>query len=104
MACPRSPLTIWRNRFIDAGKAAKEDGTPGKAGARVSLIERCQRAEIQELTLALAEATVQMRIWQTGSDHVDQVPSQTLEALREAAQPPVARLAVLAGIPERSYR
>ena len=33
-----------------------EDGMPGKAGARGGLVERRQRAEIQELTLALAEA------------------------------------------------
>jgi hypothetical protein len=60
-----------------AGKAAMEDGMPGRAGSRGSLVERRQRAEIQELKLALAEATVQLRIWQTGSDYVDLVPSQT---------------------------
>lgn len=27
--------------------------------------------------LALAEATVQLRIWQKGSEYIDQVPSQT---------------------------
>ena len=50
---------------------------PGKAGSRGSLVERRQRAEIQELKLALAEATVQLPIWQKGSEYVDQVPSQT---------------------------
>jgi transposase len=45
--------------------------------SRSSLLERRQRAEIQELKLALAEATVQLRIWQRGSEYVDQVPSQT---------------------------
>lgn len=54
-----------------------EDGMPGKAGARGSLVERRQRSEIQELKLALAGATVQLRIWQKGSEYVDQVPSQT---------------------------
>jgi transposase len=54
-----------------------EDGTPGKAGACGSLVERRQRAEIQELKLALAEATVRLRIWQKGSEYVDQIPSQT---------------------------
>ena len=33
-----------------------EDGMPGKAGSRGSLVERRQRAEIQEPKLALAEA------------------------------------------------
>ncbi len=70
-------INRWRNRFIDAGNAAMEDGMPGRAGARSSLLERRQRAEIQELELALAEATVQLRIWQKGSEYVDQVPSPT---------------------------
>ncbi len=34
-----------------------------------------QRAEIQELKLALAEATVQLRIWQKGSEFIDRVPT-----------------------------
>jgi transposase len=67
-----------RNRFVDAGRAALEDGMPGKAGSRGSLVERRQGAEIQELKLALAEATVQLRIWQKGSEYVDLVPSPTL--------------------------
>jgi hypothetical protein len=79
-----------------------EDGMPGKAGSRGSLVERRQRAEIQELKLALAEATVQLRIWQKGSEYVDLVPSPT-RALRAAAELPVARFAALAGIPERTY-
>ena len=70
-------INRWRNRFVDAGKAAMADGMSGKAGSRGSLVERTQRAEIQELELALAEATVQLRIWQKGSEYVDQVPSPT---------------------------
>ncbi len=46
-----------RNRSINAGKAAMEDGMSGNAGARGSLIERRKCAEIQELKLALLEAT-----------------------------------------------
>jgi hypothetical protein len=46
----------------------------GKAG---SLVDRRQRAEIQELKLALAEETVQLQIWQKGSEYVDPVPSPT---------------------------
>ena len=69
-------INRWRNRF-DAGKAAMKDGMPGKAGSRGSLVERRQRTEIQELKLALAEATAQLRIWQEGSNYIDQVPSQT---------------------------
>jgi transposase len=68
-------INRWRNRFVDA---AMEDGMPGgKGNGRSNFLERRQRAEIQELKLALAEATVQLRIWQKGSEYVDQVPSQT---------------------------
>ncbi len=49
----------------------------GKGAGRGNFVERRQRAEIQELKLALAEATVQLRIWQKGSEYIDQVPSQT---------------------------
>jgi transposase len=35
------------------------------------------KAENEQLKLALAEATVQLRIWQKGAEHIDQVPSQT---------------------------
>lgn len=66
----------WRNRFLDASKAAMERGMPGgKGNGRGNFTERRQRAEIQELKLALTEATVQLRIWQKGSEYVDQVPS-----------------------------
>jgi transposase len=70
-------INVWRNRFIDAGRAAMEDGMPGSAGARGSYVERRQRAEIEQLKLALAEATAQLRIWQEGAEYIDQVPSQT---------------------------
>lgn len=80
-------INRWRNRFVDAGKAAMEDGMPGKAGSRGSLVERRQRAEIQELKLALAEATVQLRIWHEGSEYGDQVPSQTSRPWRRSTRP-----------------
>jgi transposase len=59
-------INPWRNRFIDAGKAAMEDGMPGKAGVRGSLVERRQRAEIQELKFALAEAPASRNALTTG--------------------------------------
>jgi transposase len=73
-----SPETInrWRNRFVDAGRAAMEDGVPG-GFERENFVERRQRAEIEQLKLALAEATVQLRIWKKGAEYIDQVPSQT---------------------------
>jgi transposase len=73
-------INRWRNRFVDVGKAALEDGILGQAGSRGSQVERRQRAEIHELKLALAEATVRLRIWQKGSEyvprHVTQRPTE----------------------------
>ncbi|WFR70939.1 hypothetical protein P9209_16040 [Prescottella defluvii] len=48
----------------------------GPAGHRGSLEERRLRSENEQLKLALAEATVQLRIWQHGAKLVDEVPSQ----------------------------
>jgi hypothetical protein len=50
---------------------------PGPTGKNGTSIERRQRAEIEQLKLALAEATVQLRIWRLGAEHVHEVPSQT---------------------------
>jgi transposase len=53
-----------------------EDDITGKAGSCGSLVERQQRGD-PGAELALAEATVQLRIWQKGSEYVDLVPSPT---------------------------
>ncbi len=41
------------------------------------MAERRLRVECGQLKLALAEATVQLRIWQKGAYYIDQVPSPT---------------------------
>jgi len=68
----------WRNKFLDAGRQALADKVPGGpskgAGSRV---ERRLRLENGQLKLALAEATVQLRIWQKGAEYTEQVPSPT---------------------------
>ena len=63
-----TPTTVatWRDRFIDAGRQGLQHGLPGPAGSAGSSAERRLRAEAEELKLALAEATVQLRIWQKG--------------------------------------
>ncbi len=76
---------------------------PGKAGARGSLVERRQRAEIQELELApagagaAADLTEGLGVRRSG-------PFAAIEALSEAAELPVAGFAAPAGVPERTYR
>jgi len=49
----------------------------GPAGRAGSPEQRRLKLENQELKLALAEATVQLRIWQRGAQMADQVPSKT---------------------------
>ena len=66
----------WRDRFVDAGKAGMDRSLPGPDGG-LSQTERRLRSECKELKLALAEATVQLRIWQKGSEYIDSVPSPT---------------------------
>jgi transposase len=65
-----------RDRFVDAGKAGMDRSLPGPDGG-LSQTERRLRSECKELKLALAEATVQLRIWQKGSEYIDSVPSPT---------------------------
>jgi transposase len=67
----------WRDRFIESGKAGLANGVPGPAGQAGSQTERRLRAEAELLKLALAEATVQLRIWQHGAEYVDRIPSPT---------------------------
>jgi transposase len=91
----------WRDRFVDAGKAGMDRSLPGPDGGQ-SQTERRLRHECEQLKLALAEATVQLRIWQKGSEFVDEAFAD-LEALRAAHGVSVSRFAALAGISERTY-
>jgi transposase len=72
---PRT-VGLWRDRFIEAGKAGLEDRPAGPDGG-MTPTERRLRNESEQLKLALAEATVQLRIWQKGAELVDQIPSRT---------------------------
>ena len=74
-----TPMTVqkWRDRFLDAGRAALATDRLGGPATGESLVEQRMRLENEQLKLALAEATVQLRIWQKGADYVDQIPSKT---------------------------
>jgi transposase len=70
-------VQMWRDRFLAGGRQALlEQRVPGTATAE-TVTERRMRLENEQLKLALAEATVQLRIWQRGAEHVDEVPSKT---------------------------
>jgi len=68
----------WRNRFLDAGRQSLADRVPGGPSRNGgSGEERRLRLENGQLKMALAEATVQLRMWQKGAEYTDQVPSAT---------------------------
>lgn len=67
----------WRDKFLDGGRQALVEKVPGPDKGAATAAERRMRLENNQLKLALAEATVQLRIWQKGAEHIDQVPSQT---------------------------
>lgn len=67
----------WRDRFLQGGREALlEVRLPGTRTSE-TLAEQRMRLENEQLKLALAEATVQLRIWQKGAEQVDKVPSKT---------------------------
>jgi transposase len=70
-------VLTWRNKFLDAGQQALGDKIPGPGKSAGSADERRLKLENNQLKLALAEATVQLRIWQKGAEYVESVPSQT---------------------------
>jgi transposase len=74
-----APATVqkWRDRFLEAGRDALLNDRLSGPVTSESVTERRLRMETEQLKLALAEATVQLRIWQKGAEHIDQVPSKT---------------------------
>jgi transposase len=67
----------WRNEFLAAGAERLQEVPSGPAGKAGSPEQRRLRMENEQLKLALAEATVQLRIWQRGAAYADRVPSET---------------------------
>jgi transposase len=70
-------VTKWKHQFLEAGSARMQEVPSGPAGRAGSPEQRRLKLENQELKLALAEATVQLRIWQRGAQMADRVPSKT---------------------------
>jgi transposase len=70
-------VTKWKHQFLEAGSARMEEVPSGRAGRSGTPEQRRLRMENEQLKLALAEATVQLRIWQRGAAMADQVPSPT---------------------------
>ncbi|WP_237573663.1 transposase [Mycolicibacterium lacusdiani] len=70
-------MTKWKHQFLEAGSARMQEVPSGPAGRAGTPEQRRLKLENQELKLALAEATVQLRIWQRGAALAHQVPSKT---------------------------
>ena len=70
-------VTKWKHQFLEAGFERLQEVPSGAAGGAGSPAQRRLRMENEQLKLALAEATVQLRIWQRGAALADQVPSPT---------------------------
>ena len=70
-------VTKWKQQFLEAGAQRMQEIPSGPAGAKGTPEQRRLLIENEQLKLALAEATVQLRIWQRGAALADQVPSKT---------------------------
>jgi transposase len=70
-------VTKWKHQFLEAGAQRLQEVPSGPAGAKGPPEQRRLQMENEQLKLALAEATVQLRIWQRGAAFADQVPSPT---------------------------
>ncbi|MQA08656.1 MAG: helix-turn-helix domain-containing protein [Pseudonocardiaceae bacterium] len=66
-------LSRWKSQFLEAGRVGLAEG--GKSGP--STREQQLRSEIDELTAALGEAHVQLRVWKKSAEH-QLGPSRTL--------------------------
>lgn len=77
--CGVATVTVnkWKHQFLEAGAERLEEVPGGPAGKLGTPEQRRLRMENEQLKLALAEATVQLRIWQRGAAFADQVPSST---------------------------
>ena len=70
-------VTKWKHQFLAAGAERLKEVPGGHAGKLGTPEQRRLRLKNEQLKLALAEATVQLRIWQRGAVYADQVPSLT---------------------------
>jgi len=70
-------MTKWKHQFLAAGAERLQEVPSGSAGAKGAPEQRRLQLENEQLKLALAEATVQLRIWQRGAALINQVPART---------------------------
>ena len=87
----------WKRQFLEAGKSGLAAGKSGP-----STREQQLEAEVTELTQALGEAAVELRVWRIRGGPPG--PFAGLEVIRIEAGMPTTRFCSLIGVPERSWR
>ena len=81
----------WKRQFLEAGKS------------KLSTREQRLEDEVAELTTALGEAAVEIRVWKKSAEG-PVGPFEDLEVIRLDAGMPTSRFVDLIGVPERSCR
>jgi len=71
----QATVSRWKRMFVEGGRQAVLEERPLGMKTTEPVAERRLRVENEQLKLALAEATVQLRIWQRGAQHIREVPS-----------------------------
>jgi transposase len=56
-------VSRWKAQFLESGRAGLAGARPGSSGR-----ERQLEAEVEELTQALGEAAVQLRVWKKSAE------------------------------------
>ena len=88
----------WKADFLEAGKAGLAAGKSGP-----STREQQLEAEVTELTQALGEAAVEIRVWKKSAEG-RLGPSRDLEVIRLEAGMSTSRFVKLIDMPERTWR
>lgn len=58
-------ISRWKSQFLEAGRAGLAEGSKSGPSSR----EQHLQAEVDELTTALGEAHVQLRVWKRSAEH-----------------------------------
>lgn len=58
-------VSRWKAQFLEAGRASLAEGGTSGPSAR----EQQLQADVEELTTALGEAHVQLRVWKKSAEH-----------------------------------
>ena len=89
----------WNLEFLAVGRTAVAAGKSGPSSREEQL-----EAEVADLTQALGEAAIEVRVWRKQERGGPPGPFEDLEVIRIEAGMPTARFCKLIGVPERTWR